>query len=279
MTLRSLDHGAYETVSRPSFRIGQETPPLDDHLSDLQFGDAVDVEAVRTVIDEAMRRFGRTETSAADAWLAPRLHYCLRLSRRQAADAGLWRWLGAAVFPDYVRWRWGTPDTDDPEMAAKTERFIGPDYKHALARLWWTAELGRDGSDYSPASIALETQDIQNNLFRMDVAHHRPTVQAALRVLEGRGGDPANALAKATNSAATTLVLDVVAPDEPLFPDATTRWLADAADVDPNRYLDELPPGPEDPPVPQQSVEVMVALLTELLDEAPHRDRSATTTA
>jgi len=273
MTLRSLDHGAYDLVNRPSFRMGDETPSFDEHLSDLAFGDTIDLDAVRDVIDEAIRRFSRSESTAADVWLAPRLHYCLRLSRRQAAHAGLWRWLGVVVFPDYVRWRFGT-DTNDPDKAAKPERFVGADYKQALSRLWWTAELGRNGADYAPVRIALQWQDIQNNLFRMAIARHRPTVQAALRVLDGKGGDPANALAKAANSTATTLVLDVLAPDEPLFPDATTRWIAEAAAVDPTRYLEDLPPGPDDPPVPEESIAIMEPLLTELLAEAPHRDRS-----
>lgn len=275
IAIKSLDYAATEVVSRPGFRLGVEAPSLGEYETSLELGHRIDLDAVRTFIDEAMRRFPGAGT-AADIWLAPRLHYALRLTRRQAADRGLWRWLGCVFAPDFVRWRWGSPDEDsrDPESAAKAERFVGADYKHALARLWWMAELFRDGPDYDLVAKALGNQDIPNNLFRMDVAHHRPTVLAAARVLDGKTGRQANALAKAVNSAATTLVIDVIAPDVALDVDATTRWLNDAESLDPGRYFDVLPSGPDDPSAPATSIDRMAELLTELLSEAPVRGRA-----
>lgn len=270
--LKSLDHTATHIVSGPGFRLGIESPALRDYESELRLSHPVDLDAVRVFIDEASNRFGDNGTEA-DVWLAPRLHYSLRLTRREAADRGLWRWLACSFAPDYVRWRWGPPGGgNDPDKAAKTERFVGPEYKHALARLWWMAELFRDGPDYQPVAAALRVQDIPNNLFRMDIAHHRPTVLAATRVLDGRSGREANALAKAINATAGTLVIDLLAPDEPLDPDSLTNWLNDDS-IDPNRYLDELPPGPSDPVAPPDSVSHMEQLLTELLAEAPVRGR------
>ncbi len=274
MTLLTLDHSAAAAIARPAFRAGNEAPDFGEHLTDLCFGAGVDLEALRSVVDEAMRRHhGGAAGTESDVWLAPRLHHVLRLSRRQAAAPGLWMWLAAVEFPDYVRWRWGG-EPGDESAAAKTERFAGPPYKHALARLWWTAELCRNGDDYSPVAIALGKQDIQNNLLRMDIAHHRPTVQAALRVLAGRGADAANALAKATNSAATTLIIDVIGPDEPLLADAIEQWLDEASSVDPTRWFDETPPGPDDGVVPAASVAALEPFIEAFLDEAPYRDRS-----
>ncbi|MGV0646750.1 DUF6339 family protein [Mycolicibacterium sp. XJ2546] len=270
-TLRSLDHTATQIVSGPGFRLGTESPSLKDFESETSLSHPVDLDAVRVFIDEVEQRFGDNGTEA-DVWLAPRLHYSLRLTRREAADRGLWRWLACCFAPEYVRWRWGPPGGSiDPDKAAKTERFVGPDYKHALARLWWMAELFRDGPDYTPVMTALKNQDIPNNLFRMDIAHHRPTVLAATRVLESRSGREANALAKAVNAAAGTLVIDLLAPDEPLDPDTLRSWLNDS--IDPNLYLDELPPGPADPVAPPHAIAHMEQLLTELLAEAPVRGR------
>jgi hypothetical protein len=274
VSLKTLDHGANEIVSRSGFRLGLETPDLSDFETELDLGHPVDLDAVRAFLDEVIVRFAEDGTNA-DVWLAPRLHYSLRLTRREAANRGLWRWLGSAFAPDYVRVRWGPPGgTTDPDKAAKTERFVGPDYKQALARLWWMAELFRDGSDYLPVELALRNQDIPNNLFRMDIAHHRPSVQAAVRVLEGRTGREANALAKALNSAATTLVVDAIAPDGGLDTEVARAWVADDRAIDPVRYMDEPPPGPEDPPAPTNSVGRMEELLRELFAEAPVRGRA-----
>lgn len=268
--LRALDHNATRLIT-PSFRLGVEDPSFSAFETSLDLDHPVDLEAVRTLIDEAMRRYSRAQSTDADVWLAPRLHYALRLSRREAGHRGMWRWLGAVFAADYVRWRWGSPDENstDVDAAATEERFVGPDYKHALARLWWMAELFRDGSDYAPAALALANQDIPNNLFRMDIAHHRPTVQASVRVLEGRTGRAANALAKATNSAATTLIIDTISPDTELDPASLAAWLH--GDVDPGLYFDDMPPGPEDPKADATAVSKMADLLGELFAEAPIR--------
>jgi hypothetical protein len=223
-----------------------------------------------------MERFTPEQTTDADAWLAPRLHYALRLTRREASDRELWRWLGCVYAADYVRWRWGSPDPEPPiplDVAAKLDRFVGPERKHAVSRLWWMAELFRNGDDYLPADQAMRNQDIPNNLFRMDIAHHRPTVQAAVKVLEGKVGREANALARAINAAATTLQVDMIAPDNPLDPGSTESWVEDD-DIDVVMHFDALPKGPADPPARAESVERMVVLLTELLAEAPVRGRA-----
>jgi hypothetical protein len=273
--LRTLDANAARLLSA-QFRLGLETPAFDDYEKDIDYERDVDLAAVRTFLDETMRRHSPHQVTDADVWLAPRLHYALRLTRREAANRAVWRWLGVVFAPDYVRWRWGPADESqhEPDAAAKAERFDGPDYKHALARLWWMAELFRDGPDYAPVVLALRNPDIQNNLFRMDIAHHRPTVQAAVRVLADRTGREANALAKAANSAASTLVIDTIAPDSLLDPEACRTWLL-GDDIDPVRYLDELPPGPADPRVDPGAVATMVDLLETLLGEAPVRGRES----
>jgi len=271
--IKTLDSNAATLVS-DAFRIGTEQPDFSEYEGSLNIAHPVDLDAVRTVIEEAMRRFNRTQGTDADVWLAPRLHYSLRLTRREAARRDIWRWLGVVFVPTYVRWRFGSPDgeSSDPEAAAPRERFDGPDYKHAIGRLWWMAELFRDGPDYSPVANALQNQDIPNNFFRMDVAHHRPTAQAAIRVLGGRTGREANALAKAVNAAATTLVIDVIGPDAPLDAEAARAWVNETH-LDPGRYFEELPLGPQDPEAATTATNTLTTLLEELFAEAPVRGR------
>jgi hypothetical protein len=273
--LKELSFGV-TTLLDPAFRSGTaDAIAVDDYTSD--FAREVDLAPVNTVVDEAMRRFPRSERARSDSWLGPRLHHALRLTRQEAARRGVWLFLAIAARPDYVVWRWAGYEPGEEEPAG-IDRFAGPDYKHAFARLWWMAEVFRDGDNYSPASKALLNQDIVNNLFRMDIAHHRPTVLAAVDVLfppkgEPLGGREANALAKAANAAATTLQIDALAEDPGLDESATTAWLEGARDADPVAYFDELPSGPRDPLADPTQVDRMTALLDDLLSEAPIRGR------
>ncbi len=269
--LMELDFTISQRLDKP-FLQGAADVDYEDCVRpvDLQPMREVALNNFEVVVHQAMT-LHRDAPARSDTWLGPRLHQALRLTRREAARRGTWRYLAVVACPEYVRWRWGDPD--DIESPAKIERFVGPDYKHAFARLWWMAELFRDGPDYRPAAEALTNQDIANNLFRMDVAHHRPTVQAAVRVLSGRTGDEANALAKAVNAAAATQLLDAMAADLPLDGSATERWVMESGDVDAQAYFDELPPGPDDPPVPAEGIKVMEEQLTELLAAAPVRER------
>jgi hypothetical protein len=276
--LQRLD-GAVQRRVGPGFRAGIESLECSDYLRD--FDRPLDLEPLEAVLTEAMDRFSN-KPPEADAWAAPRVHYALRLSRREAGDRDVWRFIGLVPAPRYVRWRWGKGNDPDAGVddAAGLERFVGPDYKHAVGRLWWMAELFRNGPDYAQAVLAMTNQDIPNNLFRMDLAHHRPTVQAFVRTLSKEdgtlmGGREANALAKAVNAAAATLQYDAIAPDVVLDPEARRTWIATAGDVDPAAFFATMPDGPDDPTVPEASIERMVALFKVLFAEAPIRGRAA----
>jgi hypothetical protein len=266
----------------PAFRLGTADLDVTGHLVGLPGVREHRLDPVRVVLDRAMDMYAQDDAAASDAWLGPRLHAALRLSRREAGNRDLWRFLGLWA-ADYVRWRFGPPDgEDDPERAAKSERFVGPDSKQALARLWWMAEVFRDGKDYSTAALALTNQDIVNNLFRMTIANHRPTALAVLAVLRAGeagqgllGGREANALAKATNAAASTLLLDAVGPDAPLDTAARAQWESVRDDYDPRAFFVEMPEGPDDGETPQAAVDAMTELLSQLLAEAPVRGKAA----
>jgi hypothetical protein len=223
---------------------------------------------------EAMTRFDPGQTEV-DGWLAPRLHATLRMSRGEAADSRLWNYLGMIVAPEYVVWR---HRHGAAEMAAAS-RFSGPHYTQAFSRLWWAAELFRNGTDYTPVTVACRVQDVLNTTLRLDVIDHRPTAMAVIRVLEGliveqkpRLGDRVNALSAAVNTAGSTLVYDVIAPDDITDPEARGRWTDEAQEMAPVSW-DRLPVGPDDGPVNEDSVAMLVPMFSRLLDEAPVRRR------
>ncbi|MEU3493662.1 DUF6339 family protein [Kitasatospora cineracea] len=235
---------------------------------------------LREIVEEAMSRFADTRTEA-DAWLAPRLHATLRMTRAEAARPELWNFLALAVAPDYVLWRHlATGGTEDgTTKKVNLPRFSGPHDSQAFARLWWAAEMFRDGPDYRPVEVACGNQDMLNTALRLDAIDHKPTALAMAKVLEGlirsgetRLGDRVNALCTAVNSAGSTLLYDVLAPDELPDQDALFAWIEEA-DSAPAVPWDRLPDGPEDGTARRSSVERLTRMFQELGESAPLRDR------
>ncbi|WP_127360890.1 DUF6339 family protein [Actinacidiphila soli] len=235
---------------------------------------------LRELLEEAMRRFADSR-SRADAWLAPRLHATLRMSRNEAADPAIWNFLALVAAPDYVIWRHRSPAearNGEPGSVSPV-RFTGPHYNQAFARLWWAAELFRNGENYRPAEIACGNQDVLNTALRLDAIDHRPTALAMVRVLEGlsasgasRLGDRVNALCSAVNAAGSTLMYDVIAADELPDQDGLRDWI-EGADSAPAVPWDRLPDGPDDGTAPRDSVETLTRLFDKFQAEAPLRIR------
>ncbi|MEV7275924.1 DUF6339 family protein [Streptomyces sp. NPDC093111] len=231
---------------------------------------------VRELLDETMRRFA-DDRYAADGWLAPRLHATLRMTRAEAADSRLWNHLAMIVAPDYVVWRHKGADSTEGPGIAPAARFCGPHYTQTFSRLWWAAELFRDGDDYGPVATACRIQDVLNTTMRLDVIDHRPTAQAMIRVIGGlldagvaRPGDRVNAFSSAVNAAGSTLMYDVLAPDVPPDVDELHDWIEAGASeaVDWDR-----PEGPRDGRADVRAVDALLPLFERLSAEAPLRRR------
>jgi hypothetical protein len=229
---------------------------------------------VRELVDEAMRRHGDVPTKA-DAWLAPRLHAAMRLTRREAADARLWNFLALRLASDYVFWRHpGRSSKEKPVPEVSSARFQGAFHTQAFARLWWAAELFRNGDDYGPVEMACGNQDMLNTALRLEIVQHRPTAQAIVRMIERqtiRIGREVNALAKAVNTAGSTLMYEVLALDEVQDADAYRAWLEEIDSV--HMPYESLPEGPDDVNVPEAAVDALVLLFEKLYEEAPVRGR------
>jgi hypothetical protein len=235
------------------------------------------VEPIRSLVEDAMFEF-RDDRTRADAWLAPRLHATLRLTRREAADKRLWNHFALAVAPDYVAWRHlSEPTARKPERRIAAERFRGPADRQCFSRLWWAAELFRNGSDYEPVAAACGNQDLIHTLLRLELIDHRPTAQALVRLLKSgqvTTGREVVGLSIAINAAGATLVYDVLAQDEPREPDRLREWIAEAGSAPPvGRH--ELPEGPDENPVPEASVAALTTYFAELFDTAPVRGRKS----
>lgn len=270
-TLKGLKPDVHAAVIEPHFRSGaQEVIDPTSYLvpeKDLGLGRTVDLEPLRVVIEEAMRRFPRNSTES-DPWLGPRVHATLRLTRREAADKRIWSYLAVVEFPGYVRWRWlGQEGTED---VVPVERFLGEDSRNALARLWWAAELTRNGKDYTPTVKALANSRFAVSWQHLDALHHRPAALAVVEFLDQFGGkgttDPQGQfMAKAFNLTLRTLSLDALADNPPTDAEAVREWCRQLVDAT-TMLGDELPVGPDEDPVPADRVAAVRDMLDRLAD-------------
>ncbi|MQY04599.1 DUF6339 family protein [Actinomadura macrotermitis] len=250
----------------PRLALDKACTPLDDE-SRWEAG------PVRELIDEAMERFDGEKTTQADAWLAPRLHAMMRMNRREAADSRRWNFLALRLAPDYVLWRNSPKATKrNPVPQVNRAHFVGPYHKQTFSRLWWAAELFRNGPDYGPVEVACGNQESFNTVLRLEIIYHQATAQTMIKLMqEGavRKGRPLNGLAKAINSAGSTLLFDVLAPDPPWDGRAHDMWVKDAASA--FVQYDALPEGPDDGSVTDRDVDALLPLFRELFATADIR--------
>ncbi|MFJ7255407.1 DUF6339 family protein [Streptomyces sp. NPDC098085] len=247
---------------------------MEDPIDDSKRWDAG---PLRELFAEAMRRFAEAVPTASDAWLAPRLHCTLRLTRAEASDTSLWNFIGLCLAPDFVQWRWGRGESG--REVGQAARFSGRWDIQCFSRLWWAAELFRDGKNYGPVELACGNQDILNTVLRTEIIQHRPTAQALLRLQFRnviRTGRDVNAAVSVANAAGVTLVYEALAPDELQDADALQDWIL-AAGEGPEIQYDTLPQGPCDGSVPNGSAETLTACFETLFADAPVRgkDRAA----
>src|SRR5438132_766304 len=122
-------------VMTSDFLAGGQAPDLKPYLEPTE--EEFDAEAIKALFEAAVAlERPKTET---DAWLAPRFHFLLRISRRTAGDRGMWAWLATTICRTYVMWRFGS------EGQMKAWRYYGDLLRNALSRLWWGAEMVRNG--------------------------------------------------------------------------------------------------------------------------------------
>ncbi|MSO37801.1 MAG: hypothetical protein EXQ69_06055 [Acidimicrobiia bacterium] len=266
-----------------NFRSGQ-TPRLDVKSLICDIDRQIDIDPVIAILDESIRRF-ETSPDQSDSWLAPRVHAALRLTRREAADKRIWHFINIAAKPDFVRWRFGGDDTES-RVIVPYDRFMGEDSKNAIGRLWWVAELTRNGPDYTETLSVLRTSRFYTSWQALDAMHHRPAALAVCRFdrefndNKGLTDSQSQRLAKAFNLRLSTLCLDALAINPVVDAAAIDDWCNTT--VDETKFMgDDLPEGPDDEPVPENSIKAVEAVLAALADEidlaefkrAPRRSR------
>jgi hypothetical protein len=229
----------------------------------LPFGRQIDLLPLTEVIDQAMRDYDpndKSQRTESDAWIGPRLHAALRLTRAEAADDAVWIFLAAYAFPDYVIWRWPAA------TESFNERVYGSDLKkQAFKRLWWTTELFRNGADYTSAERALSQSDISNTLTAIDAVHSRAVALCLVDFLQLNEltSRQVNGLGKQLNSSAVTVAVDraYVTQDEAVELDES--WIRATPDL---QEVLNAPIGPRHGRVDQADIDNVLKALTNIID-------------
>ncbi|MBN1655094.1 MAG: hypothetical protein JXA30_15100 [Deltaproteobacteria bacterium] len=163
------------------------------------------LEPAERVVKGVIERFEPFDT-AIDAAAAPELHRSLPLSRAEAAEMSIWRFLAVVRYPELVRHRW-----ENRSWASMRARFwasgVRPD-SNLFFRLWWISELTRDGRDYSLTEQVLRKQQLATNIFVRALSAYRPAVAACVAVLSEVPAAIMERSIRDLNKALSTIVLE-----------------------------------------------------------------------
>jgi alkanesulfonate monooxygenase SsuD/methylene tetrahydromethanopterin reductase-like flavin-dependent oxidoreductase (luciferase family) len=265
-TLKGLGPAARSLVTE-DFRKGDPaTVDAGPYLvDDFGLGRVVSLDLLRAVVGEGMKRF-RHEPWKSDPWLSPRVHATLRLTRREAADKRIWEYLTVVKFPDYVRWRWAQEKTEE---AVPAVRFCGLEQKNSFARLWWTAELTRNGCDYRHTEMAFKVSDFSDRWQGYNLMHHRAAALGTVEFLSNFGSSGVTttqnkAISKAFNMVLRTMCLDALVGSPPTDAEAVREWIAEK--IDETTMMDELPKGPDEAPVSDADIAIVRKFLDDLAE-------------
>jgi hypothetical protein len=114
-----------------------------------------------------------------DGWLAPRLHNALRIPRRLAADGPMWTWL-ALQCPEFIEARFGKS-----EGKVHPWRYRTVWSRNGLSRLWWGAEMTRNGPHYEHVPLCFSRTRTAQFALELMYSWCRPAAIAFVRVSEG----------------------------------------------------------------------------------------------
>lgn len=242
---------------------------LSEYIEEFQTADGrkIDIEPLTEIVRIGMQKFHGQKTFTSDAWLAPRVHAVLRLFRSEAADMGMWEYLTICdpQLRAYTIWRWG--DNDNQGKVKDMKRVWGSERRNALARLWWTAELTRNGPDYTPTADLYNSQNAANYLTDTLMFNNRPAAVAYSRIVRdlkenSTGREDAKETAKTLNHILVTVVLDATAPDSGTDVDIYENWVSEAPDQ--TLMYNALPQGPNEPTVPEEKIKAAAELMAQI---------------
>jgi hypothetical protein len=234
---------------------------------DLRFPDerpvTVDVDLLSDLLKEGVERYD-DDNNALDQWLAPRVHNVVRVPRRIASDRRFWAWIAMDSGLGYIRHRW----RNERLGAYNPYRFTGPHLRNGISRLWWAAELSRNGRDYGPVTHVLRGVRVAQFALELKYSWYRPAVIAFAEVCRDRLLNDAlmQSLSVRVNAYLGTRPVELVGLDEGTTSAYDAAWWAAAPPSDEELY-GRVPEGPDDCIASREAIDRLKQWFNEIVDE------------
>jgi hypothetical protein len=254
------------------FRVTGKLPPdFAEHIERVTLqNETIHVALLDAVVDYAVMNVPKDEM---DAWLAPRLHNVLRIGRTVASDPMIWPYLCLTHLAPYVKRRFFS----DKKGGVPAWRY-GPVWtRNAAARLWWGAELARNGPDYSLVPKAYTTVRTAQWAFELLYSRYRPAVLSFVAVVNGLDGgavmttddDWMRHLSKALKFYSSTLPLEGFGKEDVTAEVYDESWRKDGQPLSADLLSEDVSrlTGPQDGSVPDATRNDLQLLLREFSAE------------
>jgi hypothetical protein len=231
-----------------------------------------DEDLLKAVIAKGLDRYP-DDNNKLDQWLAPRIHNVIRVPRRIASDRRFWAWIAIEFGREYVQHRFSK------EEGIKEFRFTGTHLRNGISRLWWAAELARNGRDYGPVAIALKAVRVAQFALELKYSWYRPAVIAFATICADRKlTDPRmKALSVHLNAYLGTRPVELVGLDESAADVYDHEWWA-AAPPSERELFDGNLEGPDDGTASPDAINKLVKWFGNVLDELERTTITATGT-
>ncbi len=212
MLLKRLDEEAKRVVTNKKFFSGdlEEIPSerIEQYIEPMKKD--YELEELDDFLTELMGNYEQYDV-ALDRELGPKIHQILPLTRREAADPGLWHFLTVVFRPDFVRYRW-----EFNNYSFMKKRFLGSVNhwdSNTFSRLWWGAELTESSerqNKYDKTKILFERQSLARALLTREYSWFKPANSAFISVLKEENKKIYEEVAKRMNKALSTIKLEAL---------------------------------------------------------------------
>jgi hypothetical protein len=210
----------------------------------------------------------QTDHYRLDRWLAPRLHAAIRVPRRLAADRAFWAWIAMSFGAPYIHQRF------QRDGVVNSWRFTGELLRNGVSRLWWAAELLRNGPDYADVDRGLRRVRTAEFALELKYSWYRPAAIAFVRVAEGSRpplkDDELEALSRRANAYLPLAPLEAIGFDDPADVPDREWWMSQTTLAELNGDAD--PKGPKDGHAGSDAIDAIEKWYGEVLAE--HRATS-----